>query len=125
MLERKENTFFTKDIYDTEIALDVNVDVLERIHKSNVTPEKRLSIEFFYVSDQEEKLRRLGLHLIANFPNYTDFKVQSYNGNFELLGNTHPIKMELAAINEWNLQMWDIGYEFDCKLDGWQVGHKD
>ena len=40
MLERKENTFFTKDIYDTEIALDVNVDVLERIHKSNVTPEK-------------------------------------------------------------------------------------
>lgn len=125
MLKRKENTFFTKEIYDTEIALDVNVDVLERIHKSNLTPETSLSIEFFYVSDQEEKLKRLGLHLITKFPNYIDFKVQPYNGNFELLGNTHPIKMELAAINEWNQQMWDIGYEFDCKLDGWQVGHKD
>jgi hypothetical protein len=123
MLERKENTFFTKDIYDTEIALDVNADVLERIYNSNVTPDTSLPIEFFYVSDQEEKLKHLGLHLLANFPKYTDLKVHPYKENFELLGNTHPIKMELGTINEWNQQMWDIGYEFDCKLDGWQVGH--
>lgn len=123
MLERKDNTFFTKDIYDTEIALDVNADVLERIYNSNVTPDTSLPIEFFFVSDQEEKLKRLGLHLLRNFPNYTDLNVQPYNENFELLGNTHPIKMELNTINEWNQQMWDIGYEFDCKLDGWQVGH--
>ena len=123
MLERTENTFFTKDVYDMEIALEVNADVLERIYNSNVTPETSLPIEFFYVSDQEEKLKRLGLHLLTKFPKYTDLKVQPYNGNFELLGNANPIKMELNAINEWNQQMWDIGYEFDCKLDGWQVGH--
>jgi hypothetical protein len=117
----KENTFFTKDIYDTQIALDVNADVLERVYNSNVTSETSLPIEFFYVSDDEENLKRLGLHLLTNFPEYLGLKVQPYNGNFELLGNTHPIKMELAAINEWNQQMWDIGYEFDCKLDGWQV----
>jgi hypothetical protein len=122
MLERKENTFFTKDIFDTEIALDVNADVLERIYNSNVTPETSLPIEFFYVSDQEEKLKHLGLHLLTNFPKYTDLKVQPYNEIFELLGNTHPTKMELGTINEWNQQMWDIGYVFDCKLDGWQVG---
>ena len=123
MLERNHNTFFTKDVYDTEIALDVNADVLERIYRSNVTPDTSLPIEFFYVSDKEDKLKLLGLHLLTNFPRYTDLKIQPYNDNFELSGNTHPIKMDLSAINEWNQQMWDIGYEFDCKLDGWQVGH--
>lgn len=123
MLERKENSFFTKDMYDTEIALEVNVDVLERVYNSNVTAETSLPIEFFYVSNEEEKLKRLGLYLLTNFPTYTDIKVQPYNRNFELSATTHPIKMELTLINEWNQQMWDIGYEFDCRLDGWQVGH--
>lgn len=123
MLMSKENTFFTKDVYDTEIGLDVNGDVLERIHsRHNVTPETSLPIEFFYVSDQEEKLKNLGLHLLVKFPEYTDLKVQPYNDKYELLGTSHPIKMDLATVNEWNQQMWDIGYQFDCKLDGWQVG---
>jgi hypothetical protein len=123
MLNGTKNTFFTKDIYDAEIGLDVNTDVLERIYNSGVTPETSLSIEFFYVSDGEEKLRRLGLHLLSSFPEYADLQVQPYQEIFELSGITHPIKMELDIINEWNQKMWDIGYEFDCKLDGWQVGH--
>ena len=122
MLERKDNTFFTKDIYDTEIGLSVNADVLERVYNSNVTPETSLPIEFFYVSDKEEKLKSLGLHLMSAFPGYTDFKVQRYNDNYELAGITNPIKLNLTTVNEWNQRMWDIGYQFDCKLDGWQVG---
>jgi hypothetical protein len=47
--------------------------------------------------------------------------VAPYENGFELLGSTHPIQMELSVINEWNNKMWDIGYDFDCKLDGWQV----
>jgi len=122
MLERKDNNFFTKDIYDSEISLIANGDVLERIYSSNVSPETKLPIEFFYVSDQEEKLKKLGLQLLAEFPQYTDLKVQPYNDNYELLGITNPITMDLETINAWNQQMWDIGYQFDCKLDGWQVG---
>lgn len=122
MPDRKDNTFFTTDIFNTEISLDVNADVLERIYNSNVTPETSLPIEFFFVSDKEEMLNNLGLHLLSNFPEYTDLKIQHYNGNFELLGNTHPIKMELSVINKWNQEMWVAGYKFDCKLDGWQVG---
>ena len=121
----KDNAFFTKDIYDNEIGLDVNSVVLERIYSHNVTAETSLPIEFFYVSDQEENLKKLGLHLLSEFPQYADLKVQPYNDNFELLGTTHPIKMDLAIVNEWNQKMWDIGYQFDCKLDGWQVGTQD
>lgn len=117
-----DNTFFTKDIYETEIGLGVNGDVLERIYNSNVTSESNLPIEFFFISNREEKLKSLGLHLLTEFPDYTRLKVQAYNDNYELLGVTHPIKMDLATINDWNQKMWDIGYRFDCKLDGWQVG---
>ena len=116
------NTHFTKDIYETQIRLDVNGDVLDRIYNSSITPESNLPIEFFFVSDQEEKLKNLGLHLLTEFPDYTDLKVQPYNDNYELLGVTRPIKMDLATVNDWNQKMWDIGYQFDCRLDGWQVG---
>jgi hypothetical protein len=123
MFMSRDNTFFTKDIYDTEIGLDINIDVLERIHsRRNVTAETSLPIEFFYVSDQEQKLKNLGLQLLSEFPDYIDLKVQPYNDNFELLGTSYPIKMDLTTVNEWNQRMWDIGYQFDCKLDGWQVG---
>ena len=123
MSENSENTFFTKEIYDTEIALEVNRDVLERIYKSNVTSKTSLPIEFFFISDQEGKLKRLGLYLLSVFPEYIDLKVQPYNEHFELLGTTHPIKMDLKSVNEWNQKMWEIGYQFDCKLDGWEVEH--
>lgn len=125
MIKRKDNTFFTKDIYDTEIGLDVNGDVLERIHNSTVTTETSLPIEFFFVSDQEEKLQSLGLQLLIDFPGYTNLKIQPYNDNFELSGLTHPIQMKLLIVNDWNQKMWDIGYKFDCKLDGWQVEHQN
>lgn len=123
MTERKNNTFFTKDIYETEIELDLNANVLERIYKSKISPASFLSIEFFFVSDKEEKLKRLGIYLLSAYPTYSSFKVQPYETNYELSGLTHPIQMKLSVIDEWNKKMWDIGYEFDCKLDGWQVEH--
>ena len=122
MYVKTANTFFTKEIYDNEINLHVNGDVLERIYKHNVTSETSLPIEFFYVSDEEEKLNKLGLHLLSEFPHYADLKVQTYNDIYELSGTTNPVKMDLDSVNEWNQKMWDIGYQFDCKLDGWQVG---
>ncbi len=121
MIKGTSNTFFTKDIYETAIRLDVNNDVLERIYNSKITPESSLPIEFFYVSDKQEKLQNLGLYLLATFPEYTGFKVKPYNENFELLGLTAPVKMDIANINSWNQMMWDVGYEYDCQLDGWQV----
>jgi hypothetical protein len=121
MLDIK-NTFFTKEIYDSEIGLHINKVVLSRIYGDGIRSETKLPIEFVFVSNEEQKLKNLGLTLLSQFPTYTDLKIKPYNNNFDLLGVTHPIQMELETINEWNQQMWDFGYRFDCKLDGWQVG---
>ena len=123
-MTEKVNTYFTPDAYVSEIRLDVNEEVLERIYKSDVSAQSRLPIEFFYVSDREEKLKALGLYLMEKLPDYSSFKIGPYEDVLQLAGETAPIQMELGAINEWNKMMWDLGYAFDCKLDGWQVESK-
>jgi predicted nucleotidyltransferase len=59
MIKKEENTFFTKDIYENEIALEVNADVLERIYNSKISPETTLPIEFFFISNTKKNLRIL------------------------------------------------------------------
>src|SRR5262245_54239407 len=122
MPKREENSFFTKEVYDSEIRLDVNEDVLKRIYNDNVQPTDKLPVEFFFVTDADVKALSLKSHLIKYFPAYSDIKAQDYSGGYEVVGVTDPIEMSISTINQWNQQMWDIGYEFDCKLDGWQVG---
>jgi hypothetical protein len=118
---KKRNTFFTEEIYKTEIALEVNQDVLQRIYSSKVTTDDKLPIEFFYVSDNIDNIFDLQKHLNIQFADNEHLKVQPYKNLFELSGITSPIQMSLEAVNIWNQLMWDLGYEFDCKLDGWQV----
>ena len=121
--KQKSNTFFTEDIYNTEIGLDINKDVLERIYGSNITADDQLPIEFFFVSDKIDNILDLQDYLKENLSSYTQLKIQSYENLFELSGTTNPIQMDLNSVNEWNQVMWDLGYEYDCKLNGCQVGH--
>lgn len=123
MRNKRQNTFFTEEIYKTEIGLDVNEDVLKRIYNSNVTAKNWLPIEFFFISDDIDNVLDLQNHLKENFSHYTQLKVQPYENLYEVSGVTEPIQMSLDSVNSWNQEMWDLGYKFDCKLDGWQVGH--
>ncbi|MGV3658347.1 MAG: hypothetical protein ACO1NX_10340 [Chitinophagaceae bacterium] len=122
-MTQKENSFFTKEMYVSQIDLETNEDVLERIHL-HVPADVSLPVEFFFVSDSEEKLKALGLSMMEGFPEYSCFKIGTYEAIFQLSGETPPIQMEIGPINEWNKMMWDIGYAHDCKLDGWQVQTK-
>jgi hypothetical protein len=103
--------------------LDINKDVLERIYGSNITADDQLLIEFFFVSDNIDNILDLQNYLKESFSSYTQLKVQPYKNLFDLSGTTNPIQMDLNSVNGWNQVMWDLGYKYDCKLDGWQVGH--
>jgi len=116
------NAFFTQQIFESEIHLEVNADVLKRIYGDGIDSEARMPIEFFFTSDLEAKLKKLGLALLAEFPDYNELRLKPYQNIFELIGTSNPIQMDLATINDWNQKMWNLGYRFDCKLDGWQVG---
>ena len=114
-------TFFDQESYKNDIDLETNADVLERIYKDNIKPSDELAIEFFFVTDSEVKAITFKSQLELKFPVYQQVQVRDYHGDFEISGKTEPIKMSLQPINEWNQLMWDFGYKFDCKLDGWQV----
>lgn len=116
-----QNSFFLKNSYETEIALDVNEDVLERIYEDNISINDKLIVNFAYITDTIEKANYF-LNVLQNtFENYTDLKVDNYDELYEITGLTDRIQMSLVAINNWNQKMWDLGYAYDCKFDGWFV----
>jgi len=123
MEKKKQNTFFTEEIYRTQLGLDINEDVVKKMYDDNVKADDKLPIEFFFVSDNVDNVLDLQSFIKLRFSDYEKLKVQSYNDLYELSGTTQAIKMKLESINKWNQIMWDLGYDFDCKLDGWEVVH--
>ena len=122
-MHNSTNTFFTKDVYDTEIRLDINEDVLERIHNDGVNSFDELPIEFVFITNTEEKANNLKQRLSLQYATYLDLEVKETEDYWEVYGITNVIQMNIDKINEWNEAMWNIGYNHDCQLDGWQVGH--
>lgn len=122
-MHNQTNTFFTKDVYDTEIRLDVNEDVLERIYNDGISQSAELPIEFVFITDTEEKANTLKQSLSLQYLTYDDLEVEETEDYWEVHGITNAIEMDIDKINEWNQIMWDIGYSHDCQLDGWQVGY--
>ena len=116
-----ENTFFLKDKYETEIDLETNEDVLERIYDDNISINEKLNINFAFITDTEEKANYFSKKLTEKFPSYTNIKIDEYGEIFEVIGLTEKIQMSLVTINNWNIEMWDFGYKYDCKFDGWFV----
>lgn len=121
-MHNQTNTFFSKYIYDTEIRLDVNEDVVERIYNGGVSQNDELPIEFVFITDTEEKANSLKQSLSLQYLMYKDFEVEETEDYWELHGVTNAIEMKIDKINEWNQAMWDFGYLYDCQLDGWRVG---
>ncbi|OCX51389.1 hypothetical protein BEL04_15275 [Mucilaginibacter sp. PPCGB 2223] len=115
------NTYFTKEHFENEIRLDINEDVLKRIYNDGLKPTDQRPINFFFVTDTEEKAILFKNYLEDNFPDYTEIEVWDYEDNFEIRGFTAPLTMDLEPINHWNQAMWDTGYSHDCVLDGWEV----
>ena len=93
------------------------------MYGDNVKADDKLPIEFFFVSDNIDNVLDLQSFIKQRFSEYEKLKIQPYKNLYELSGVTAAIKMKLESINKWNQIMWDLGYDFDCKLDGWEVQH--
>lgn len=116
-----ENSFFLRKTYNTEIDLETNGDVLERIYEDNISANEKLNINFAFITDTKDKAECFSKKLADMFPNYTNIEVNNYEEIFEVTGLTEKIQMSLAVVNNWNTKMWDLGYKYDCKFDGWFV----
>jgi hypothetical protein len=115
------NSFFSQNEYENEIGLEINEDVLERIYADNITSKDLLNINFAFITDTIDKAKNFAKILAQTFTRYKDIAVDNYNDLFEITGTTDKIQMSISEINKWNQTLWDFGYKYDCKLDGWFV----
>ncbi|WP_316802989.1 ribonuclease E inhibitor RraB [Pedobacter nototheniae] len=116
------NTFFTTDVYNSEIHLEINEDILNNIHADGIKPNDKLQVEFVFITDNEDKAVQFKNNLLLQFPFYSKIFIEKADDFWDIHGVTNDIEMSLNEINNWNQTMWDFGYQYDCQLDGWQVG---
>ena len=120
-----KNTYFPEEVYNSEINLSENDEVIKAMHKDGIKSTDQFPVDLYFMTDSEEKANNLKKAFESRFPDYTELDVADYGGDFEILVTTTPIEMNLKAVNDLNKIMWDLGYEFDCMFDGWEAGPLD
>lgn len=117
--------YFTKEKYENEINQSVNIDVLERIKNDSTITKEEMIFSFYFITDKRTKIDSLTDYLEKFEPNQQIIELNQINKIWELNGRTYPIKLEIDSINKWERKMWEIGYKFDCELDGWETTHEN
>lgn len=117
----KKERFFSKETYENELNQSLNIDVLERIKNDSTITMDEMIFSFWYITDKRIKIDSLIDYLEENEPNQQIIELNQINTIWELNGRTYPIKLDIENINNWEKKMWEVGYKFDCKLDGWET----
>ncbi len=117
-----KNTFFKLETYQNDIDLETNEGVIESMYEDNICETDKLKINFAFVTDTKEKADYFSIKIKSTYKEYSNINVKPYEELFEIIGETNELQMTIEKINQWNQKMWDFGYLYDCKLDGWYVG---
>jgi len=114
--------FFSKKEKDENLGMQqfLNKKVLELRKKFGGNANVFQRVEFFFYSDQEDKANNLAIELSklgyevysVNPPAYKDQQ-------WSVIGCTSPIDLREDELTNWSTQMIELGYQCDCKFDGW------
>jgi hypothetical protein len=92
---------------------------LEQLLKLGVPRESCLRLEVFFYSDSEERAQNLAGHLsesgyeVSCQPSAHDERLWLVNGW------STPVRMTETSVLEWTGSMCRVGFDHDCKFDGW------
>ena len=117
---KKSNSYFTwknfADNFQNEVtgARDVHTNML----KSGVKENSYTKMDFTFISDKKENLINLGDFIKSHYP-YTLSEIKSYEGLWEISGETNEIPITSENLLYWAIDMYKRGYEFDAKLDAY------
>ncbi|MEZ4685691.1 MAG: ribonuclease E inhibitor RraB [Bacteroidia bacterium] len=117
----REGRFFTKTEFENELNQNINIDVLRRIKNDSTITQDEMVFSFWFITDKRAKIDSLIDYFEENEPNQPILELNKINEIWELNGRTYPVKLEIESINNWESRMWEIGYKFDCRLDGWET----
>jgi len=89
----------------------------EKMIELGYTPEKEISLEFFYESPTWRDAEALRTFLQSEVE-YTSV-VHAYADEWKLTGRTQQTKLTLSIIKQWIEWMVIAGFQFNSKFDGW------
>jgi hypothetical protein len=80
----------------------------------------RSSVEFFFYTDTEDKANNLAIELVKlNYDIYEISPPGENIQNWSITGVTIPLLMNEHELTKWCEAMNRLGYEIDCRFDGW------
>lgn len=92
-------------------------EILPR-YKSNESREE--GIEFFFYTDEEEKANNLAIELKAlGYEIYGIYPPEEDHEKWSVTGCHTGLKLYQEELDKWSGQMIQVGYDNDCKFDGW------
>lgn len=118
--KKMENNYFTwndfVEGFGREMALAE--DVFERMAKGGIKYNTMTKMDFTFVSDKEENLKKLSDFIKAHYP-YSIQEVKRFDDLWEVNGETNEFPMTEENLLYWALDMYKRGYEFDSTLDAY------
>ncbi|SDE58091.1 TPR repeat-containing protein [Mucilaginibacter pineti] len=115
-----KNTFFLKAQFNANFGKEMAsaASVYEQRKKSDIDDYALATYDFVFISDEQDKLTRLGNFLNANY-GYKLNTIKKQNDYWELTGDATEFPVDENNLMYWALDLYCKGYEFDCKLDGY------
>ena len=95
-----------------------NYPLLEVLRQHSVSESDQLKLEFAFFTDDIDKAENLKKALSVR-ADYSVDELRRVKKLWRLTGWSNKIKMDIDSINHWTFDMCKIGFDSDCKFDGW------
>lgn len=118
----KDNRYISESTFRKTLQKqkEMNGQTLTQLRKYDVGDESKLSLEFFFYTDKQDKASNLAIELKKlNYNIETVDKSAGDSTLWAVIGWTTPVKMDIGSVTKWTELMCQIGFDNDCDFDGW------
>ncbi|MFK8056593.1 MAG: tetratricopeptide repeat protein [Saprospiraceae bacterium] len=112
-------THISKSEHNTQLGCQATADnkVLYQLSLYGVTKDSRLSLEYFFYTNQQKKAESLNSDLEEL--GYQKRSIELVDETWIVSGWTQKQPMSPDSVSKWTIKMCKLGFERDCGFDGW------
>ena len=123
LIDRKDFEFFDEHDFESSLSSQLTLapKVLSIFNRFSSEVKTR-RLDYFFYTDTQEKALALAADLEKLAYNVEVDAEPGVNGLFCISGQATAIKMTTEAMISWTRNMCELGYQNDCRFDGWGTG---
>ena len=118
----KQSRFVTEQQHqeDIEKLREYNADKLRQLSKYGVDENSDVSLLFYFTTDDSAKLKPLSDELRKRNHHVNEMHQSPKDKTLWVLSaNSSEVKMDSASVNKWTTALCELGYQYDCAMQGW------